>query len=330
MTVGAPGARELPVPNSKGFLTVGVSTVSLANAPAWAMIMDRVTKKALIWSNLKEDNQTNSIITGNICGANVLPMPVCVSPFAVALGGPGQSAPKYVPAFFTLRELRYLAIFVNEAGCYSAEAEPELYMAARKLHDVLEEDLGKSSITLKAMLEDSVFKPRRAGDINDTNAAYRFVRILEQHTLWTINRIEAYIYDALCLPVDPSKVPIPLCAVLTDHTSVRGSQMADLSADRAHLTRQLATTDYFFRMRSQCWNLVMTRELLKQGKTHHNRVVFNTEDYLTRMYTAIADAIKTPGASRIYKEWLLFDTALEYAKLLDMEYVKESELGSGR
>ena len=330
LKVGAPNGRALPQPQPLAFIETSKIAARVRASEPWQQLMKRVYKVGALYNNLKHNEQTKAAAMASLCSVNILPMPVCVSPFAVALGQHnGQMSPLYVSAFTSLYELHMLRIFMKEV-CYSRDKETPLYMAMQKLDEALERDLGASQVTLKTRLDQEVYFPLRDKEINDATAVFLFVQALEEQTFYVLNRYEAYLYDGLCLGVPEDEGPpvIQLANVLTERgVKPTGMDMLSLDNQGRQWEVLVRTCEKVLSLRTQLWNERMRRAREQRGDPPHQDVLlFNTENLVTRIRDALQAAQVEPRQNRLYRGWLLFDTAREFCNLLNMQFVTEQQL----
>ena len=325
--VGAPGGKEIPDSDPLAFLETSKIAVRVTHPEAWRQLMHRVYRVAAVYNNLKQSDQTKASAMASLCSVNMLWMPVATSPFAVAMGQHnGQMSPLYASAFTMLYELHMLRIFMKEV-CYSRDKEADVYMAMQKLDAAFEKDLGSSQITLKARLDAEVYFPLRDGRINEATAVYRFIKALEAQTFYVLNRYEAHLYDGLCLGIQGAPT-IQLANVLTPKEVLpTGMDMLSLDNQGHQWEVLVRTCEKVLSMRTTLWNEQMRRAREQRGEPpHQNVVLFNTEGLVTRIRDALQLAQADPHQNRLYRGWLLFDTAREFCNLLNMQFVTEQQL----
>lgn len=328
--VGPFKGRDLPAPDPLRFIETSEIAARVKNPDLWSRLLKPLTRRASAYENMRKDTAHQATTFGDLCNANLLPMPVCATPFLVAISmfNSAGASPRYLSALEVMYQLKSLWAFMKDVA-YSPEKETELYKKAQQLSEVLSAELKDAETTLKRRLNLEAYAPLKGRELNKTNAVFRFTKIMERHTLYTINRIEAYIYDTLLLGADSTAAPCPIevAHVLTANDYLpTGQDLFKIDPQGTQWTRMIKMVHKSFSMRSEMWNIHRAYYCEQNGEKPHVPVVlFDTANMEAETISALQLSAAQPGKAPLYRGWLLFKTAEEYFDLLNVEYVSGDE-----
>ena len=305
------------------------------SADAWVELFGQLKPKVKAYGNMLRDKQKQLGQFTEWCAANILPMPVYLSPLVVAIdcivNQDVQSCPLYRSAFDVLISLSMMRNFMASVA-YSASKQPELLAQAQKLDQVVTEELGKAQVTLRARLDRECYQPRAARQMDEVTMVRNFVVALEEHTLYMINRLELHIYslmaidkgaDAAKLKVQPEHVLTPRCA---DGGLPTGAHMMHMDPEGRNWKLLIDTMERMLKTRTALVNARQRQEAEETGRPIPQPIqLFDADNLILRVNQALIAQQKDPTNTQLYAGWLLFSTAREYCRVTNRS-ISDDEL----
>lgn len=299
----------------------------------WEPLVHRLFSQGFVlgYSNIKKDAGTLEMITATLASFNLLPMPVETSPLVVVASYP-KKCPASGSAYETLNEL-YMLRYAVTRFLYDKKKDKKIIDQVMLLDQLLEVEIRDSGVTLDGTLTRHVYHPSHpeaVPRIDRREAATRFARIMEMYTMWMINRMEVFIFEALALGFTPKnaaeQLSIPETAAMTPHSEASGLLLLKTDPTGKWWNRCNAVARFMFNMRTHCYNAMMVQIYAQRGKGEVHTPVdpWCVSDYEEKTYAAFFEEAQkrrqgvTEPSPVLYKQWILYSVLAAYMDFINI------------